>query len=219
MVESNLNEAKAVEFENSLQRVLRRWASQPPSKDPVTIAALIAFGSQLEFFSAFNCAPGRLVARAAILRAMLEVLADIAHIQRDASKQAQRALDYVKSANDLRPAMLEAALALKVGTKGKSMRQLTNWTSSSVDDRLNAITPSMAHLYDVLSYCSHAHPGKVWLFGNSPEEGPMPESYLRRLAYVQMYSVASRAGDMGVLESDEIRYIDEAKQQLDALIE
>jgi hypothetical protein len=190
-------------FELEMRKVPERWKSLKPSDNYITAAALLAFASQLELFSAFNTAPGRLVARSVLLRSMLEVLADLAHIMRDPAKQSSRAKSYVDSANKLRPELLKTVMAMSATSPSTRMKKLTDWTTSSIEDRMQKITPSMLHLYDVLSYCSHSHPGKVWLFGNNTDEGPITESYLRRLALTQMVSVATRSGDLGVLNDSE----------------
>jgi len=95
---------------------------------------------------------------ASLVRALMEVGADIHHIVADPKKMSQRAQSYKDSVDAYVEAMQQMATKM-LANEDYTLKHPNAWTSSSIQDRIAALGIGTVQLYDYFSAFTHANPG------------------------------------------------------------
>lgn len=94
---------------------------------------------------------------ASLVRALMEVNADIHHIVAHPNKIEKRAKAYKDSVDTYVDSMKQMAVKM-IANEDYSLKFPNSWTSSSIQDRITAIGPGTVQVYDYFSAFTHANP-------------------------------------------------------------
>ncbi|MDB5178541.1 MAG: hypothetical protein JWN01_484 [Patescibacteria group bacterium] len=104
----------------------------------------------------------RLLGGGAIVRTCIENIADLFYIFASSQKEGKRAKAYVESLETFRQKMIEIT---KLGSdavfEARMAKQVNDWTTSTITDRMKVTGQAMTTIYDFLSYSSHPNPGAL----------------------------------------------------------
>jgi hypothetical protein len=124
---------------------------------------------------------------ASLVRALMEVGADIHHITADPKKIEQRAKAYKDSVDIYVDSMKQMATKM-MANEDFSLKYPNSWTSSSIQDRIAARGEGTVQIYDYFSAFTHANPAyQVYLV--EKELGETLRFNVQKAALVHMMDI------------------------------
>ncbi len=133
---------------------------------------------------------------ASLVRALMEVGADIHHIVVDPEKVDDRAQSYKDSVDTYVDSMKRMATKM-LANEEYSLKYPNPWTSSTIQDRIAARGPGTVQIYDYFSAFTHANPA-YYVYLVEKQLGETLRFNIRKAALVHMMDIVRVLAVMGL---------------------